>query len=283
MSDTTTAADHLKVTILGCGSSAGVPRIGNHWGACDPSNPKNRRRRCSILIEREGRSGVTRVLVDATPDIREQLLSVGVGLLDGVVFTHDHADHCHGIDELRAVAINARRRVRVWADERTTASLHQRFGYCFRTPEGSSYPPILDAHLITPGRPIAIDGPGGEVSLLPFDLVHGEILALGLRVAGLAYTPDVSEIPDAAVPALEDLDCWIIDALRPAPHPTHFNVATALHWVDRMKPRHAVLTNMHIDLDYEELRQSLSEGIEPAYDGMTITVPVRSLNSVSII
>lgn len=283
MTSVSQGADHLTVTILGCGSSAGVPRIGNHWGVCDPSNPKNRRRRCSILIERAGEGGVTRILVDATPDIREQLLSAHVGLLDGVVFTHDHADHCHGIDELRAVAINGRRRVPIWADERTMASLTQRFGYCFETPAGSSYPPILRAHPITAGRPITIDGPGGEVSLLPFDLVHGEIMALGLRISDLAYTPDVSEIPDAALPALQDLDCWVIDALRPAPHPTHFHLEEALGWIDRMRPRHAVLTNMHIDLDYETLRQSLSEGIEPAYDGLRIPVPVRSAHFVSII
>ncbi|WP_137392088.1 MBL fold metallo-hydrolase [Rhodoligotrophos defluvii] len=260
------------ITILGCGSSAGVPRIGNYWGACDPANPRNRRRRCSILIERAGEGGVTRVLVDTTPDVREQLLAADVGLLDGVVFTHEHADHCHGIDELRAVAINARRRVSVWADDRTMRELYHRFGYCFETPPGSSYPPILQAHRLEAGEHVSIPGAGGPIDILPFDLVHGDITALGLRIGGLAYTPDVSAIPDAALPALTGLDTWVIDALRPAPHPTHFNVDEALYWIGRMRPRHAVLTNMHIDLDYESLRKSLPDGIEPAYDGMRLPV-----------
>ncbi|WP_342642302.1 MBL fold metallo-hydrolase [Rhodoligotrophos ferricapiens] len=266
------------VTILGCGSSAGVPRIGNHWGACDPKNPKNRRRRCSILIEREGEGGVTRVLVDTTPDVREQLLSADVGLLDGVIFTHEHADHCHGIDELRAVAINARRRVPVWADDRTMRELLHRFGYCFETPAGSSYPPILQGHRLVAGAPVTIDGAGGPIEVLAFELVHGDIIALGLRIGGLAYTPDVSAIPEAALPALANLDTWVIDALRPAPHPTHFHVEEALAWVKRMRPRHAVLTNMHIDLDYEALRQSLPDDIEPAYDGMRLPVTFQGLS-----
>ncbi|MGF7162654.1 phosphoribosyl 1,2-cyclic phosphate phosphodiesterase [Rhodoligotrophos appendicifer] len=260
----------LRVTILGCGSSAGVPRIGNHWGVCDPENPKNRRRRCSILIEKTGDSGVTRILVDTTPDVREQLLMADVGILDGVIFTHDHADHCHGIDELRAVAINGRRRVRVWADERTMGELHARFGYCFETPPGSSYPPILTAHPIVAGEPVEIDGPGGTIQILPFDLEHGDIMALGLRIGNLAYTPDVNGIPDAALATLENLDIWVIDALRPMPHPTHFDLETALLWIERMHPRRAVLTNMHIDLDYAQLRRSLPAHIEPAFDGMQL-------------
>ncbi|QPC41568.1 MBL fold metallo-hydrolase [Kaustia mangrovi] len=260
----------LKITVLGCGSSGGVPRIGNNWGVCDPTNPKNRRRRCSILVERENGRDATRVLVDSSPDVREQLLDAGVSWLDGVIYTHDHADHTHGLDELRVIAINGRQRVRVWADERTERSLRTRFGYCFETPPGSNYPPILDAHRIVPPEPVAVDGPGGIVEAVPFELDHGDIRALGFRFDGLAYTPDLHDIPEESIAALEDLDVWIVDALRPTPHPSHFDLNQALDWIDRLKPRRAILTNMHVDLDYEALKRELPDNVVPAHDGLTV-------------
>ena len=258
------------VTILGCGSSGGVPRIGNQWGDCDPGNPRNRRRRCSVLIRKAGASGTTTVLVDTSPDLREQLLDAGTGDLDGVIFTHPHADHTHGIDELRVVALNMRRRVDVWADKRTTGALVTRFGYAFATPPGSSYPAILNLHALESGKPFAVTGKGGELDILPFMVNHGDIDALGFRIGSVAYTPDLNGVPEASQPALRDLSCWIVDALRRAPHPSHWSLAETLTEIARFKPQHAIITNMHVDLDYEALRRELPAGIEPAYDGMVV-------------
>lgn len=261
----------LKLTILGCGTSGGVPRIGNIWGACDPANPKNRRRRCSVLAEREGKEGTTRVLVDASPDLREQLLDAQVGWLDGVLFTHDHADHTHGIDDLRMVAYNGRRRVPAYYDATTGQQLKERFGYCFRMSPNGEYPPILDGHEIVAGKPVGILGAGGPIETLPFRQRHGSGETLGFRFGGIAYSPDVSDFPEETLPLLENLDVWIIDALRYSTHPSHFSVDEALHWIARVKPKRAVLTHMHVDLDYEALARALPEGVEPAYDGMVLT------------
>jgi phosphoribosyl 1,2-cyclic phosphate phosphodiesterase len=261
----------FKFTILGCGTSGGVPRIGNHWGACDPANPKNRRRRCSALVKREGANGTTHVLVDSSPDMREQMLDADVSWLDGVLFTHDHADHVHGIDDLRMVSYNGHRRVPVYHDDATGRTLRQRFGYCFDMPPGSDYPPVLDSHEIRPGEPVIIRGAGGEIEALPFRQQHGSSETLGFRFGGIAYSPDVSDFPAETLPLLADLDVWIIDTLRYSPHPSHFTVEQALDWIARIKPKRAVLTHMHVDLDYETLRRSLPENIEPAYDGMVLT------------
>lgn len=264
------------VTILGCGSSGGVPRVGNGWGACDPGEPRNRRRRCSILVERQSEQGTTSVLVDTGPDLREQLLGARVTRLDGVVYTHDHADHSHGIDDLRPLVLAMRRRVPIHADDQTLAVLRSRFGYCFESPPGSDYPPILEAHRLEPEKMLRIDGPGGIVGVLPIPLVHGNIDALGFRFGAMAYTPDVSAIPEASEPYLADLDLWIIDALRPAPHPSHFSLSDALAWIARMKPKRAVLTNLHSDLDYGRLRSELPPEIEPAFDGMSLAVDLTA-------
>jgi phosphoribosyl 1,2-cyclic phosphate phosphodiesterase len=263
----------LAVTILGCGSSGGVPRVGSGWGACDPAEPRNRRRRCSILVERTGPDGTTSVLVDTSPDLRDQLLDANVRRLDAVLYTHDHADHMHGIDDLRPLVIHMRRRIPAYADAATSRVLHERFGYCFRTPPGSEYPPILDEHRIEVGRPVTVDGPGGPVSGLPFDMVHGSGRALGFRFGDLAYASDVSAMPDESLAALQDLDVLILDALRYTPHPTHFSVAEALALIARVKPRRAVLTNLHTDLDYARLAAEVPEGVVPAFDGMRIEPP----------
>jgi phosphoribosyl 1,2-cyclic phosphate phosphodiesterase len=262
----------LTLTILGCGSSAGVPRPALGWGKCDPNNPKNRRRRCSLLAERSSEHGVTRILIDTSPDLREQLIDANVDHIDAVFYTHEHADQSHGIDDLRSVVLHQRRRIPVYLNQSTGKDITHRFSYCFVVPPGSDYPPILSAHSIEGGESRSIDGQGGEVRLTAFDLQHGNIPALGFRVGDAAYTPDVSDIPRESWQALENLDLWVIDGLRYAPHPSHFSVNDALSWIDRFKPRRAVITNMHSDVDYEVLRLSLPENVVPAYDGMRLTV-----------
>lgn len=262
----------LRFTILGCGSSGGVPRIGNLWGDCDPTNPKNRRSRCSLLVERIGEGGTTTILIDTSPDMRAQLLAANVAALDAVVYTHNHADHVHGIDDLRQIVIHNRRRLPVWADPDTQEALFDRFGYAFVQPEGSSYPSICDMHTIK--GPITLTGAGGEVTLTPFRVTHGDIDALGFRIGGLAYLPDVSDIPEAALPHLRGLDVWILDALRRKPHPTHFHLEQALDWIALMKPARAVLTNMHNDLDHATLQAETPAHVDAAFDGMQIEMDV---------
>lgn len=257
----------LRVTILGCGSSAGVPRVGSGWGACDPGNPRNRRRRCSLLVERTGPEGVTTVLVDTSPDLREQLLDADVRRLDAVLITHEHADHTHGIDDLRPMAIHMRRRIPVYVDAKTSALLNLRFGYCFRTPEGSQYPPIVTEQPLVAGGAVEVDGPGGVVTAAAFDMEHGDTTALGFRFGDIAYASDVKVMPEPAIAQLQDLDLLILDALRYTPHPTHFSVSDALELIERLRPRRAILTNLHTDIDYETLRAELPEGVEPAFDG----------------
>ncbi|MCG8696295.1 MAG: MBL fold metallo-hydrolase [Minwuiales bacterium] len=250
----------MRVTILGCGSSGGVPRIGNDWGDCDPTEPKNRRRRCSILVQEKA----TSVLIDTSPDIREQLLDAEIDRLDGVVWTHDHADQTHGIDELRVLAIRHRKRVTTWGDRRTLDSLTAKFGYCFVQPEGSWYPPILEAKEIT--GPFAI----GDVDILPFEQDHGSMPSLGFRFGPIGYSNDVVGLSDAAFEALDGVKIWIVDALRYKPHGTHAHLEMTLGWIERLKPERAVLTNMHVDLDYRTLLRELPEGVEPGYDGMIL-------------
>jgi phosphoribosyl 1,2-cyclic phosphate phosphodiesterase len=259
-----------RITILGCGSSGGVPRVGSGWGACDPANPKNRRRRCSILVERPGANGTTSVLVDTSPDLREQLLGIDQRRLDAVLITHDHADHTHGIDDLRPLVIHMRRRMPVYMDAVTRPVMMSRFGYCFETPPGSDYPPILDEHPLEVGRDVTIGGQGGPVTGRPFRMIHGNGEALGFRFGGLAYAPDVSRMPEESVELLRGLDVLILDALRYTPHPTHFSVAEALTFIEQVRPARAVLTNLHTDVDYETLRRELPPHIEPAFDGLQI-------------
>ena len=262
----------LTFTILGCGSSGGVPRVGQGWGACDPSNPKNRRRRCSLLVERRQGAGVTRLLVDMSPDMREQLLDARVDDLDAIALTHPHADHVHGIDDVRPLVIHRRKRIDAWMDAPTSTTVRAAFGYVFQTPAGSNYPPLLNERRLTPAEPCVIDGQGGAIDFLPFTVDHGEIPALGLRFGGLAYLPDVIRIPDASLPFLEKLDVWILDALRYTPHPSHISVAEALAWIARMRPKRAILTNLHTDLDHARLSAEAPPGVEVAYDGMRVEV-----------
>ena len=267
-----------RFTILGCGSSPGVPRINGDWGACDPANPKNRRMRCSALIERISAEGRTVVVVDTSPDFREQMLAAGVTEIDAVVYTHAHADHIHGIDDLRGFALSQRKRIDTYADTATLDRLHTAFGYCYETPPGSNYPPILNSHEIRAGEQFAIDGKGGRIDLLPVLQEHGNIHSLGFRFGGdldglkggLCYSPDISDVPAETIPMLGNLDYWIVDALQYRVHLSHFAVVQTLEWIGKLKPRHSVLTHMHTPLDYAILSEELPEGVEPGFDGMVI-------------
>lgn len=267
----------LEVTILGCGSSTGVPRIGGpdgagDWGACDPNNPKNRRLRCSILVRRKSANGETTVLVDTSPDLRQQMLASRNARLDAVCITHDHADQTHGFDDLRFIAYGMRKRIDVYSDKAVLDSILNKFGYAFKGNEKGGYPAIVAAQELTrPFREIEVAGEGGAIPVLPFMQGHGSIHSLGFRFGPIAYSSDVNELDEEAFKALEGVDCWIVDCLRHAMHPSHANLETALGWIARVKPKRAVLTNMHIDLDYEALKSALPPGIEPAYDGMVIS------------
>ena len=264
----------LRLTILGCGSSGGVPRLsdepGGAWGDCDPDDPRNRRTRCSLLVERDGPEGTTRVLVDTSPDMRAQLLAAGIGRLDGIVWTHGHADHTNGIDDIRMIAFNTRERLRGWAHPPTARVLRRRFDYVFEQAEGSSYPAICDLTVFEDA--FEVSGPGGPVPIVPFEVAHGGMPTLGLRLGQAAYVPDAVQIPEESWPHLGGLDLLIVDALRRRPHPTHAHLERTLEWIDRAAPRRAVLTNMHVDLDHATVDAETPGHVRPAHDGLTLTV-----------
>ena len=255
-----------KFTILGSGSSGGVPRIGGHWGACDPHNPRNRRRRCSLLVERDG----TTVLIDTSPDMREQLLDAEVSWLDGVLISHDHADQIHGIDDLRMVVMNRMKRVDVHVADFTWPTVEQRFGYCFE--QVGSYPAILNRKVMPSMlEQFSIEGDGEPVEVLPFKQFHGDVDSVGFLMGGVAYCSDVVDFPPESLELLRGIDVWIIDCLRYKPHPTHSTFDQVMGWINDLKPKQAVLTNMHIDIDYETIKNEVPNNVVPAYDGMTIT------------
>lgn len=264
----------LEITILGCGSSGGVPRADGEWGVCDPANPKNARTRCSLLVRRLG-EGVqdparqTTAIVDASPELRLQTARAGVKRLDAVLLTHDHADQVHGLDDVRAFYLRQQARIPCWMDAATERTMMRRFGYIFEGEGG--YPAICDREPIPRhGQAWAVEGPSGAIPVTTFDQDHGGVRSVGYRFGGVAYSSDVVGLDNAAFEALGDLDVWIVDALRRRPHPTHAHLDRALEWIARAKPKRAILTNMHIDLDYEQLKAELPPGVEPAYDGLSL-------------
>jgi phosphoribosyl 1,2-cyclic phosphate phosphodiesterase len=264
----------LEVTILGSGSSGGVPRADGDWGVCDPTDPRNLRTRCSMLARRRASAGdETTVLVDTSPDMRLQTAGAAVRRLDAVLYTHEHADQANGMDDLRAFFLKSRQRTPCFMDPRTREQLYARFGYVFDGMGG--YPAICDlVDLPEYGQPFVIDGPSGPIPVTTFDQNHGDISSVGYRFGDIAYSSDVVALPPESFAALQGVRVWIVDALRYRPHPTHASVAMALEWIERIKPERAILTNLHIDLDYRELAAQLPPGVEPAYDGMVIETDV---------
>jgi phosphoribosyl 1,2-cyclic phosphate phosphodiesterase len=252
----------MKVTILGCGPSIGVPAVGGNWGVCDPDEPRNRRCRSSILVEHDGAI----LMVDTTPDCRAQLLAANVSRLDAVLYTHAHADHCHGIDDLRSVNMSMKADLPAYGSAETLASLDRRFGYVFEAlrPDKGYYKPKLMPHIID--GPFAV----GSVSIVPFEQNHGFSRTLGFRFGSMAYSTDFVELDDAAFDALEGIDTWIVDCFRRSPHPTHTHLERTLAYIKRLKPSRAVLTHMGSDMDYATLCAELPAGVEPGYDGMVV-------------
>ena len=263
----------LKFTVLGCGSSGGVPRIDGDWGVCNPNEPKNRRRRCSLLTQVETAIGVTNIVIDTSPDLREQIIDAGVNRLDAVLLTHDHADQTHGIDDLRALVYKHMKRIPVWMDEATAKTIKTRFKYCFEELQNSGYPSILeDCRIHEPLVPLQINGEGGIVDVIPFNQQHGRIRSIGYRIGNMVYSSDVSELPEDSLRYIEGVDVWIVDALRLTPHPTHFHLEKTLEHIERLKVKKAYLTNLHIDMDYETLCKELPDYVRPAFDGLEINL-----------
>ena len=267
-------SDSLRITILGCGSSGGVPRVGGDWGFADPTDPKNRRTRSSILVEKVGEQGTTTLLIDTSPDLREQLLRADVKRLDAVFYTHDHADQTHGIDDLRAIAYRMRAQIPTFMDVHTKANVWERFQYCFEMPEGRVHPPILELQpLLEDGDTHTVDGPGGVIEVGVIAASHGPTPTLVFTFdSRVAYSPDVWEIPDAGLARLQGLDLWICDALRYNDHPTHAHADKTLSWMARTRTKRCVMTNLHIDMDYATLAAELPAVAEPSYDSLVICV-----------
>jgi len=262
-------SSRLEFTILGCGSSGGVPRADGDWGVCDPTNPKNQRSRCSLLVRRlgEGAQAETTTIVDTSPDLRLQTAYAGVKRLDAIMLTHDHADQVHGLDDVRAFFNRQRKRIPCFMDASTDASVQRRFEYIFEGENG--YPAICERRAIPlHGVGWQVDGPSGPIPVVTFDQDHGGVRSVGYRFGGVAYSSDVVRLDDQAFEALAGLDVWIVDALRYLPHPTHAHLAQTLEWIAELKPKRAILTNLHIDLDYETLKAELPSGTEPGYDGL---------------
>jgi len=260
----------LEFTILGSGSSGGVPRADGNWGDCDPDDPHNLRTRCSMLVRRKGQGGnapETTVVVDTSPDFRLQAVRAGVRRIDAALFTHDHADQTHGIDDLRPFFLNQRRRIPAYMDVATHKGLSDRFDYIFDSRGG--YPAICEPFALPPhGQTWSLDGPSGDIPVESFDLDHGGVRSVGFRFGDVAYTPDVVGIPAESWPSLMDLDVWVVDALRWTPHPTHAHVELALQWIARARPRLAILTNLHIDLDFKDLSGKLPANVVAGYDNL---------------
>lgn len=256
----------MRVTVLGCAGSTGVPMIGGRWGRCDPNNPKNRRSRPSVFVAWDGLD----ILIDTSPDLRQQLLAAEVTRVDVVLYTHGHADHVHGIDDLRSLWRLNGAPIEVYAEPAVLAEILARFRYLFDGARNAEpgYPPFL--------VPRAIEGPvdvaGRRID--PFVQDHGVGPSTGFRLGRFAYSTDVVALPEESLALLAGIDTWVVDCLRIAPaHPTHAHLAVTLEWIRRVRPRRAVLTHMNHQADYAELRRALPPGVEPAYDGMVLEVP----------
>jgi phosphoribosyl 1,2-cyclic phosphate phosphodiesterase len=255
----------MRVTILGCGASSGTPAVDVGWGSCDPQNPRNRRLRPSILVE----AGDTRLLVDTSPDLREQLLAAQVKHLNGVLYTHGHADHLHGIDDLRTLNRVMGKAIEIYADAATIQEVRQRFAYVLEPLSPDSkffYKPVLVPNIIRTGTSFRI----GDVAIDVFGQDHGFGDTLGFRFGPIAYSTDLTELPDSAFEILKGVSTWIIGTLTETPHPTHAHVGKALDWAKRAGAGRVVLTHLGCQLDYENLRAKLPKDAEPAYDGMVI-------------
>lgn len=254
----------MKVTVLGCGTSGGVPQVGLGWGDCDPAEPRNRRRRASILVEEAG----TSILIDTSPDCREQLLDANVTHLDAILYTHAHADHCHGIDDLRWLCHAMGSEIPVYSDVETISALKHRFEYCFTPLDPKAgryfYKPVLTPHIVNDNFYI------NDLKVIPFIQDHGHSISLGFRIGKFAYSTDVVELSDDAFHILHGIDTWIVDALQPGEHPTHAHLDKTLRWINRVRPRHSVITHMNTRMDYQTLKDELPASVEPAYDGMVL-------------
>lgn len=252
----------MKATILGSGTSSGVPRIGPDWGACDPAEPRNRRLRSSLLVEHEN----TRVLIDTSPDLREQLIAARVARVDAIIWTHDHADHCHGIDDVRQLFHAAGEAIPAFARVGMLDAIQARFGYAFKGRSG--YPAILAGEAL-PDRLVI-----GGIAIDVVDQPHGAISSAGLRFTteqgSIGYATDFHELTPAMAELYRGLDWWVVDALRHAPHPTHPTVSQALGWIERLRPRRSALVHMDHSMDYRTLCGSLPPGVEPGFDGMVL-------------
>jgi len=258
----------MRFTILGCGSSPGVPRPNGDFGRCDPNEQKNYRSRSALLVERIAEDGRTVVVIDTGPDFRAQMIREKVRHIDGVVYTHSHADHIHGIDDLRSFALTQRGRIDIYADKPTLTRLYQAFGYCFQSPQGSNYPPILTAHEIAAYKSFHIMGQGGTICFMPLLQIHGFIHSLGFRIGNVAYCTDVNQFPAETLQQLNGLDLLILDALQYERHPSHFSLTEALGFIEQLKPKRALLTHMHTALDYQTLLRETPNHVDPAYDGL---------------
>ncbi|HEY4134264.1 MAG TPA: MBL fold metallo-hydrolase [Alphaproteobacteria bacterium] len=275
----------MRVTILGSGGAGGVPLIGGDWGLCDPREPKNRRRRVSLLVEDGPAANPTRLMVDTSPDLRDQVLDAGVDRLDAVIYTHHHADHMHGLDDLRQFNRRQHAAIPAYGMAKTLDVALKRFGYVFEPPpvvDGKTifFKPCLDAHEVSAGRPFEVAGPGGPIKVQPFEQDHGFMPTLGLRFGDVAYSTDVVDMPEAGFETLAGVGLWIVDCFGRKPHPTHVHLPKVLKWIERVQPDCAILTHMGTDMDYGALLRELPEGVVPAYDGMTIEVAPDSLKLV---
>lgn len=270
----------LRVTILGSGSSGGVPRVGGDWGVCDPLEPKNKRTRCSLLVEQwsgdvePDHSEKTIILIDTSPDLRDQLLTAKVKHVDAVLYTHDHADQSHGIDDLRAIAYAMRKRIPVYMDALTKDVLFTRFGYCFEMPEGRIHPAIFDAQdTFNSKDAFKINGPGGTINIVALELSHGIAPSFGFKINDkVVYTPDVLDIEEDVLDLIKGAQIWICDALRYNPSPAHANVDKALMWQSYTQTPEMILTNLHVDMDYATLSAELTGGQRVGYDGLSCII-----------